>query len=201
MSFSILRNPYVLAGAGSIVLLGATIHQYSSNVAENTGFHFKDPDPTLRIVEKDVLIPKYMTNEAKIRCDDYAAKFRACVDKTKPFTKDRVMTFKTCKKENDDLLECMDGYFKDFNFYLEIKEVYLKEKTLYKACNVMTKDRNIVKDRIRNSSPIDDFTGDFLSYYKSVKSMYEKTGNMDAYDDYLIKSYNELKAQVTAESA
>lgn len=201
MAFSILRNPYFLAGAGGIVLLGATIHQYANNVAKNTGFHYKDPDPSLRIVEKDVLIPKYMTKEAKIRCEDFAAKFRTCVDRTEPSSRQRIMTFKTCKKENDDLLQCMDGYFKDFNFYLEIKDVYVKEKTLFQACNVMTKDRNTIKERIRNSESVDDLTGDFLIYHNSVKSMYKKTGNIDAYDDYLVQSYNQLRSQVVAKTS
>lgn len=203
MAFSMLRNPYFLAGTGGIVLLGATIHQYANNVAKKTGFHFKDPDPSLRIVEKDVVIPKYMTKEAKIRCEDFAAKFRACVDATEPSSRQRIMTFKTCKKENDDLLQCMDGYFKDFNFYLEIKDVYMKEKTLFKACNVMKKDRNTIKELILNpdSESVDVLTGDFLIYHNSAKSMYGKTGNIDAYDDYLIQSYNQLKSQVSSETS
>lgn len=188
------KNPYVLGGAGGIALLGATIYQYANNVSRNTGFHYRDPDPTLRIVEKDVLIPKYMTDVAlKVKCKTESLAFRECVQKTEPNSWARLMTIKTCKRENDLKMKCMDRWFTDWDFYLENKRVYLGEKAIFQYTKVCKKDRQLVKTAIIENTElqgkVDD---DVLNYQKSVKDYYERTADLDAFDNLIIME-NERK--------
>nr|XP_039262470.1 uncharacterized protein LOC120338517 [Styela clava] len=187
------KNPYVLGGAGGIALLGATIHQYANYVSKNTGFHHKDPDPTLRIVEKDVLIPKYMTDTAqKVKCKTESIAFHNCVLKTEPNTWARFMTFKSCKREADAKMECMNKWFMDWDFYLENKKAYLAEKALFKYTKVCKKDRNLVKTSIiENSEMQGNLDENVQNYRKSVKDYYERTADLDIFDNLIIMEYEQ----------
>lgn len=193
MAFGFLRNPYILAGAGAMALLGATIYQYGKNESLKTGFHHRDPDPTLRVVEKDVLIAKYMTENArKVKCRAEMDAYSACIRATPQYSFARFMTWRTCKKQGDELLECTNSYFIDPKFYEENKALYLRDKALYQATNVTKKQRQFLKDVIMHpeaDTQMPELKEDSKKYLVALKEHYATTGNIDSYDDYVAEKY------------
>lgn len=188
---TILKSPYVLGGLGAFALFGATIYQYSSVRMKKTGFHHRDPDPSLRIVEKDVLIPKYMKDSARQdKCKAQVELFNDCVRNTEPNTWARLMTFRTCKQASDVMMECMNNFFIDENFYKENKARYLRDKALFHACRVLRKDRLLIKDSIvKGTEPDFQMKEDGAKYYKAVMERFQKTGDVDSYDEELLVNY------------
>ena len=178
------KPPYLLISAGSTILFGAGLYEYSKRYSIKTGFQVKDPDPSLRKVEKDVLIPKIMRDLS--RTEDCAASvkdFNECVRQFEPGSWKSYLTFKYCKTENAKMLECMNKKFTDYNFYLKCKKIYLDEKKLFDYTNVIKKDREVIKEFVK-SGKAPEFTlkGDLLIYYNSVKGSFEKSNDIDSFD-------------------
>ena len=97
-----------------------------------------DPDDrSLRIVEKEVLIPKIMRDRAKKeKCVAEVAQFTECCTSSSLF-----MAF-SCRKENDAMQECQKKWYKDETFKNECKEIYLQERKEYRQTGIPKKHRN-----------------------------------------------------------
>merc|ERR1719154_736944 len=77
---------------------------------------------TLRNVERDVLIPKIMRTEAKVRCKDLVEEFSKCA-------KGRTISLIwKCMEQNDAMKNCLAKHYQDPVFFEECKEVYLKQR-------------------------------------------------------------------------
>ncbi|MBN3325907.1 COXM1 protein, partial [Atractosteus spatula] len=92
-------------------------------------------EPSLRHVEKDVLIPKMMREKAKEYCSEKVDAFSQCCRKS-----GFLMVLK-CREENSALKECLTAYYKDPAFYEECKQEYLKEKEDFQRTGISAKNR------------------------------------------------------------
>ncbi|XP_015212284.1 COX assembly mitochondrial protein homolog isoform X2 [Lepisosteus oculatus] len=95
----------------------------------------KTGEPSLRHVEKDVLIPKMMREKAKEYCSEKVDAFSQCCKKS-----GFLMVLK-CREENSALKECLTAYYKDPAFYEECKQEYLKEKEDFQRTGISAKNR------------------------------------------------------------
>nr|CAB3231851.1 COX assembly mitochondrial protein homolog [Phallusia mammillata] len=183
-----LINPYFLTGTGAMVLFGVGVYEHARRQTESTGFHKKDPDPTLRKIEKDVLIPKYMRDrmrdvECKVETDAFND---CCVAQNK--AGHSLMAFRACKKESDIMMECMNSKFLDEDYYKLCKALYLHDKALFEKCKVKRRSRQKIKEMVRENEPIEDILEeDQVLYYKAVKEQFAKNGDLDAYDEILLQ--------------
>ncbi|XP_042329265.1 COX assembly mitochondrial protein homolog isoform X3 [Sceloporus undulatus] len=87
-------------------------------------------EPTLRHVEKEVLIPKMMREKARELCSDKVQAFTKCCQDT-----GFLMVVK-CREENAALKECLTGYYTDPTFYKECEAKYLKQREEYRATGI-----------------------------------------------------------------
>lgn len=99
---------------------------------------YKDsnPEPKLRHVETDVLIPKMMREKAKELCSTQVQAFTKCCSET-----GFLMVVK-CREENAALKECLTAYYKDPAFFEECKAEYLKEKEEFQRTGIPSKRRH-----------------------------------------------------------
>lgn len=96
-----------------------------------------DPnDQTLRVVEKEVLIPKMMRERArKEKCVDQVREFNSCSKEN------GVMLVFRCRKENSEMQECYKRWYLDENFKKECTEMYLAERAEYRRTGIPKRDR------------------------------------------------------------
>lgn len=97
-----------------------------------------DPyDTSLRIVEKEVLIPKIMRERAKTeKCTDEVAAFtKCCAD-------NNLLMAITCREQNAAMQNCQTRWYQDEEFKNECKEIYLKERSEYRLTGIPKKHRN-----------------------------------------------------------
>lgn len=96
-----------------------------------------DPDDrSLRIVEKEVLIPKIMREKAKKeKCAPEVAEFTKCCAASS-----FLMAY-TCRKENAAMQDCQTRWYQDEGFKNECKEIYLKERREYRLTGIPKKHR------------------------------------------------------------
>lgn len=68
-----------------------------------------DPDPTLRLQEKDVLIPNLMRKHAKeVDCLAQTEAFHKCCHRVHEKNKYSFSVVSQCKLENQQMLDCMN---------------------------------------------------------------------------------------------
>lgn len=96
-----------------------------------------DPDDrSLRIVEKEVLIPKIMRDRAKTE---------KCVPEVEEFTKccssSNLLMAYSCRKQNAAMQACQTRWYKDEVFKEECKEIYLKERRDFRLTGIPKKHR------------------------------------------------------------
>lgn len=188
MASALLKNPYFWGGGGALAVFGIAVYQHGMRYSMKTGFHTKDPDPTLRKVEKDVLIAKYMRDSARLdKCKAEVAVFNDCVKETKSMSWDRFMTWKTCRPQCLVMMDCMNRYFTSEEFYLENKAHYLRDKALFQASSVMKKHRAMVKDVVENNKEPDfEMNDDVKVYHDRVTEFFIRTGNINSYDEEML---------------
>ncbi|XP_028673675.1 COX assembly mitochondrial protein homolog [Erpetoichthys calabaricus] len=92
-------------------------------------------EPTLRHVEKDVLIPKLMREKARQRCSEKVRDFTHCCQES-----GFLMVLK-CREENAALKECLTSHYKDPHFFEECKQEYLQEREEYRKTGIPAKNR------------------------------------------------------------
>ena len=110
----------------------------------NTG----DPeDRSLRIVEKEVLIPKIMRDRAKTE---------KCVPEVEEFTKccssSNLLMAYSCRKQNAAMQDCQTRWYKDEVFKEECKEIYLKERREFRLTGIPKKHHLKATENIVNSN-------------------------------------------------
>ena len=178
-----------MIGSGAMVVFGAAVYINAKNYSNDTSFHSKDPDPSLRRVEKDILIPKIMRDRSRqYACAAQVKAFNDCCLQYKPGTLKSYFTFINCKNENDAMMQCMNEKFLSMDYYYECKEIYLHEKKLFQKTDVLKKDRTCVKDYIENSKPVDfEMTETVKKYFENVSTNYKKTNNINSFDESLLK--------------
>lgn len=100
-------------------------------------FNTGDPDDrSLRIVEKEVLIPKIMRERAKKeKCKAEVDAFTKCCSGS-----GIPMIFK-CQDENREMQECQKRWYQDETFKNECKEEYLKERREFRLTGIPKKHR------------------------------------------------------------
>lgn len=97
-----------------------------------------DPDNnTLRVVEREILIPKIMRDRAKKE---------KCVEEVRAFTEccrvnSIMMSFK-CQAENEAMKACQTKWYSDEAFKNECKGIYMEERRQYRLTGVPKKYRN-----------------------------------------------------------
>ncbi|XP_069504884.1 COX assembly mitochondrial protein homolog isoform X2 [Ambystoma mexicanum] len=101
-----------------------------------TGTEELKPEPKLRHVETDVLIPKMMREKARELCAEQVQAFTKCCSET-----GFLMVVK-CREENTALKDCLTAYYKDPAFYEECKTQYLKEKEEFQRTGIPSKQRH-----------------------------------------------------------
>jgi len=107
---------------------------------ENKGPHgLGDPeDRSLRIVEKEVLIPKLMREKAKKE---------NCLPEVEEFSKcckdNSLLMAYYCKEQNTRMQECQAKWYKNEDFQKECRELYLKDRRDFRLTGVPKKRRNI----------------------------------------------------------
>lgn len=135
-------------------LMGSVLYNYiipcltgSINVY-SLGNTIGDPDDrTLRIVEKEVLIPKIMRDRAKME---------KCVPEVEEFTKccssSNVLMAYSCRKQNAAMQDCQTRWYKDEVFKEECKEIYLKERREFRLTGIPKKHRHKETENATNST-------------------------------------------------
>ncbi|XP_042329263.1 COX assembly mitochondrial protein homolog isoform X1 [Sceloporus undulatus] len=105
-------------------------------------------EPTLRHVEKEVLIPKMMREKARELCSDKVQEsteleagllaYGELVSKafTKCCQDTGFLMVVKCREENAALKECLTGYYTDPTFYKECEAKYLKQREEYRATGI-----------------------------------------------------------------
>ncbi|EEB11700.1 conserved hypothetical protein [Pediculus humanus corporis] len=89
---------------------------------------FGDPDDDrLRIVEKNVLIPKKLREEAIRKCKDVVEPFVECCQNS------GLLNIFKCRKENQLQLECIKSWMDNEEFKDEITKQYLEERKFYRT--------------------------------------------------------------------
>jgi len=185
----IFSNHRLLIGTGSMILFGAAVYEHGIRQSKDSGFHFRDDDPTLRRVEKDVVIPKLMRDQARlVDCAEEVKIFHSCVNKYKKGY-ERYLTFINCKPESNAMLKCMNELFVDYDYYLKCKAMFVKEKRLFDLTKMEKKDRNTIKNYVTSGEkPQLELDSNAAEYYKNVKNVYEKTKDIDKFDDTLLET-------------
>ncbi|GAB6019190.1 hypothetical protein CHUAL_000809 [Chamberlinius hualienensis] len=95
-----------------------------------------DPeDRTLRKVEDEILVPRKMRDKAKNeKCVAEVAEFNRCCKAA-----GLSMVYK-CRKENDDLKNCLTRWYQDEDFKKICQEEYLNERSEFRRTGIRTKD-------------------------------------------------------------
>ena len=96
-----------------------------------------DPeDRSLRRVEVEVLIPKIMRERARsTKCAEVADSFSKCCSEN-----GLTMVYK-CRTENDALKSCLTRWYEDAGFRQECTDIYLEERSAYRATGLKAKLR------------------------------------------------------------
>ncbi|OQR77133.1 hypothetical protein BIW11_07307 [Tropilaelaps mercedesae] len=94
-----------------------------------------DPnDKTLRVVEKEILIPQIMRDRTREeKCVEQVEAFGMCA-KREGFS----VVFK-CRKENATMVSCMEKWYNDAEFNKECTEQYLAQRTYYRETGIRRK--------------------------------------------------------------
>jgi len=184
-------------GFGFIGLFGLAAYANGNRQSHETGFHHFDTDPNLRKVEKDVLIAKYMRDYArKVSCADEVQAFNECVQRQNEKGKFQgLMAFRTCGNESNIMMECQNKKFTDPEFYFEMKEIYMRDKKIFKMTNVNIKARALVRDSVFYDKiyfEMENMDKDGKKYYDGVKQMFDETGDIEAFDKYLLEKYDSV---------
>ena len=88
----------------------------------------------LRHVEKEVLIPKIMREEAKILCKEYVDAFTNCA-------KGRTLSLVTaCKTENQEMQKCFQEWYFNEEFRGKCTDIYLKRREEYQERYAQTSE-------------------------------------------------------------
>ena len=97
-----------------------------------------DPeDRSLRIVEKEVLIPKIMREKAKTeKCQAEVEEFSKCC------RANTLLMAYYCREQNTRMQECQTKWYKDEDFQNECKELYLKDRRDFRLTGIPKKRRN-----------------------------------------------------------
>lgn len=97
-----------------------------------------DPeDRSLRIVEKEVLIPKIMRERAKTdKCLPEVEEFSKCCK-----ANSLLMAY-YCREQNTKMQECQAKWYQDEGFQNECKEIYLKDRRDFRLTGIPKKRRN-----------------------------------------------------------
>ncbi|XP_055917795.1 COX assembly mitochondrial protein homolog [Eupeodes corollae] len=120
--------------------------QYQKEETFSTGVPKVDPknphglgdpnDRSLRKVEVEVLIPKIMRDRAKAdQCLKEVKSFEGCC------RDNSIMMVINCRKQNDELKQCLSKWYTNETFKAECKEIYLKERSEYRATGIPKKHR------------------------------------------------------------
>jgi len=101
-----------------------------------------DPnDRSLRIVEKEVLIPKLIREVAKTeKCFPEVEAFNRCCQDSK-----LLMAFQ-CREVNEQLKTCLAGWYQNEEFKEECKERYLKQRAEYRTTGISTKKKKAIEE-------------------------------------------------------
>lgn len=96
-----------------------------------------DPnDRSLRKVETEVLIPKIMRDRAKAEhCLPEVQAFENCCKDNS------LLMVINCRRQNDALKSCLANWYSNETFKNECKEIYLKERSEYRATGIPKKHR------------------------------------------------------------
>merc|ERR1712055_804722 len=96
-----------------------------------------DPaDRTLRVVEKNVLIPKHVREVARSKqCGVLAKEMADCARES------GVLLAFSCRSERDNLYKCMEQYYNDPEFVAQMTEEYLQERSEYRRTGMGAKHK------------------------------------------------------------
>lgn len=96
-----------------------------------------DPnDKSLRKVEVEVLIPKIMRDRARAeQCLPEVKAFESCCKDNS------LLMVINCRKQNDALKSCLANWYGNETFKNECKEIYLNERSEYRATGIPKKHR------------------------------------------------------------
>ena len=175
-----------------MILFGAAVYEHGIRQSKDSGFHIRDDDPTLRRVEKDVVIPKLMRDQARlVDCVEEVKVFNNCVKNYKKGY-EKYIAFMKCKPESNAMLKCMNDLFVDYDYYLKCKEMFLKEKRILLLTNMEKKDRCTIKDYVvSGETPQLELDSNAAKYYENLKAVYSKTKDIDRYDAILLETQKE----------
>ncbi|XP_003386007.2 PREDICTED: COX assembly mitochondrial protein homolog [Amphimedon queenslandica] len=88
----------------------------------------------LRVVEKDVLIPKIMREKAMKRCSAEVKEFEDCMRGR------TISAVWACQKTNKQMQDCLTALFKNEEFQEECKREYLQKREEYRRTGIKQKD-------------------------------------------------------------
>jgi len=97
-----------------------------------------DPDDrTLRIVEKEVLIPKIMRDKAKTsKCLPEVQEFTKCCSENK------LLMAYYCREENAKMQDCQAKWYQDQPFIDECTEIYLNNRRKFRLTGIPNKRKD-----------------------------------------------------------
>ncbi|XP_055859127.1 COX assembly mitochondrial protein homolog [Episyrphus balteatus] len=115
----------------------ATISSAVPKVDPKNPHGLGDPnDRSLRKVEVEVLIPKIMRDRAKAEhCLKEVKAFESCC------RDNSLLMVINCRQQNDVLKTCLANWYSNEAFKAECKEIYLKERSEYRATGIPKKHR------------------------------------------------------------
>jgi len=156
--------------------------------AHNNSFVQLDPDPTLRRQEKDVLIPSLMRKTAQeVDCAEATERYRQCCTNFAKDNKWSFMIFKECREESKAMMNCMNDKFVDPEYYYKCKQMYVDEKYIRHTTKLAADNRKDVKECVeKDELPKFHIDEDTQTYMNGVKEFYQKTQDVEAYDQHIL---------------
>jgi len=189
---NIIKGAAILSAVGGCSYL---IIKDGERRAHQNSFVQLDTDPTLRKQEKDILIPSLMRKTAEnVDCKEHVEAFAKCCKKfAKNSSKYSLMVFKECKIENEAKMNCMNEKFIDPDYYWKCKEMYLDEKHLRHTTGIAADNRKDCKKAVQENKSPKFFEKYVQEYLDNVKEHYEKTGDIEAFDKYIVSTRKNRK--------
>lgn len=206
---SLLTKYHYIFGSAGVVGFGALVFWRGNSYSDQTGFHSLDKDPSLRKIEKDVVIAKIMRDYAREEaCVDEVKLFNECskLYQGKPYLRNAFKTTYKCKPQCKVMMECMDNVFKNEDVYYMCKKKFMRKKILFTTTGVTVKNRQTLKDII-SADPLSGIPRDMQDeldddcekarlYFSKTKEFYRNCNDIDAYENHLIESYKEQHKSV-----
>ncbi|KAK6629677.1 hypothetical protein RUM43_003495 [Polyplax serrata] len=126
--------------------------QKPSHVVARGGPHGlgRPEDKRLRQVERNIVIPNRLKEEATKKCANPVRKFLQCVEAT------GLLVVVKCREEHRLKDLCIAKWMNDESLQKEVTDKYLEERTYYRATGKPLNPKPLKREKMKMPDPIDD---------------------------------------------